>query len=117
MMIRARRWISKKAIDYDVEQDINHHLPGGTLLSRIPTECQEFLRNNKQVVCRDRRIRFMTLEAIRDAVMAGKADDLDVIDFDFDTGEGTFVCVYCVTGVEHPDDDTWSEELPSNMLH
>jgi hypothetical protein len=86
---------------------------------RIPPECQEFLRNNKQVVFPDRRIRFMTLEAIRKEVIAGKAEDLDVIDFDFDTGEATFVCVYCVTGVEHPDDEASSvtSEAVSATLH
>lgn len=52
-MIRARRWIYEKAIDHEVDFDINHHFLEGNLVTRIPTECQEFLRNNKQVVCPD----------------------------------------------------------------
>lgn len=86
---------------------------------RIPPDCQKFLRNNKQVIFPDRRIRFVTLKAIRKAVIAGKAEDWDVIDFDFDTGEATLVCVYCVTGVEHPDDGASSvtSEEASATLH
>jgi hypothetical protein len=116
MMIRGRRWIYEKAIDHEVDCDINHHFSGGNLIAKIPKECQEFLRNNKQVICPDQRIRFMTLKALREAVVAGKADDWDVIDFDFDTGEATFVCVYCVTGVEHPE-GTSSVKPPSSTLH
>jgi hypothetical protein len=116
-MIRSRRWIYKKAIDHGVGYDINQHFIGGNLMARIPTECQEFFRNNKQVVCPDQRIRFMTLKAIRKEVIAGNADDWDVIDFDFDTGEATLVCVYCVTGVEHPDGETSSDEPRSSTLH
>jgi hypothetical protein len=111
LMIRARRWVyKKKAIDHEVDYDINHHFLGGNLTARIPTECQEFFRNNKQVICPDQRIRFMTLEAIRKEVVAGNADDWDVIDFDFDSDEATLVCVYCVTGIEHPDDGASSVE-------
>jgi hypothetical protein len=116
-MIRARKWIHKKAIDHEVDYDINHHFLGGNLTVGIPTECQDFLRNNKQVVCPDQRIRFMTLKAIRNAVIAGDADDWDVSDFDFDTGEATLVCVYCVTGVEHPKNGASSVEPPSSTLH
>jgi hypothetical protein len=116
-MIRSRRWSYPKTIDHSFGYDINQNFIGGNPVVGIPMECQDFLRNNKQVVCRDQRIRFMTLNAIRKEVVAGNADDWDVIDFDFDTGEATLVCVYCVTGVEHPDDDTWSEEFPSNTLH
>ncbi|KJC62180.1 hypothetical protein UP10_02080 [Bradyrhizobium sp. LTSPM299] len=75
---------------------------------KIPLEHQEFLQNNKQVVFPDQRIRLMTLTSIRDAVIAGKADGWGVIDFDFDTGEATFICVYCATGVEHPDAEAFS---------
>lgn len=59
----------------------------------------------------------MPLKAIRKEVIAGKADDWDVIDFDFDTGEATLVCVYCVTGVEHPDGEASSAKPPMNTLH
>jgi hypothetical protein len=116
MMIRGRRWIYTKATDHDVDDDINHFLEGNSPVE-ISTECQEFLRNNKQVVCPDQRIRFMPLEAIRSAVIAGNADDWDVIDFDFDTGEATRVCVYCVTGVEHPDNETSAVKAPKRTLH
>jgi len=116
-MIRARRWIYKKATDHEVNYGINHYFSGGNLMVGIPTECQDFLRNNKQVVCPDQRIRFMTLKAIRAAVIAGAADDWDVIDFDFDTGEATLVCVYCVTDVEHPGDEASSVKPPSGTLH
>jgi hypothetical protein len=118
MMIRARQWIHKKKANHnEVDYDINDHFLGGNLMARIPPECQDFLRNNKQVICPDQRIRFMTLRVIREAVIAGKADDLDVIDFDFDTGEATLVCVYCVTDVEHPRDEASSVKPPSNTLH
>jgi hypothetical protein len=96
-MIRARRWIYNKATSREVDSDSR-----GNQMVMIPPEHQEFFRNNKQVVCPDQRIRFMTLEAIRKEVIVGRADDWEVIDFDFDTGEATLVCVYCVTNVEHP---------------
>jgi len=113
-MIKKRQWIPGRAIDHEVEPTL---LRGGNPVVRIPTECQDFLRNNKQVVCPDERIRFMTLNAIRKEVIAGNADDWDVIDFNFDTGEATLVCVYCVTGIEHPNDETSSVEPPSSTLH
>jgi hypothetical protein len=116
-MIRGRKWIYEKRVDRGVDFDINHHLAIGNLIARIPTECQEFLQNNKQVVCPDERIRFMRLTAIREAVIAGEADDWGVIDFNFETGEGTFVCVYCVTDVDHPDDEDSSADLPLGTLH
>jgi hypothetical protein len=112
-MIRKRQWTYEKAIDHESGPTL---LMGGNPMVRIPTECQEFLRNNKQVVCRDERIRFMTLNSIRKEVIAGNADDWDVIDFDFDSGEATLVCVYCVTGVEHPD-GTSSVKPPTRTLH
>jgi hypothetical protein len=112
-MIRKRQWSYQKAIDHVAGPTL---LMGGNPMVSIPTECQEFLRNNKQVVCRDERIRFMTLDSIRTEVIAGTADDWDVIDFDFDSGEATLVCVYCVTGVEHPD-ATSSGQPPIRTLH
>jgi hypothetical protein len=114
-MIRGRRWIHKKAIDRQVEYDISHQFPGDHAMTTIPMECHDFLRNNKQVICPDQRIRFVALNAIREEVIAGKADDLDVIDFDFDTGEATLVCVYCVTGVEHPDGSSPEEPLLTTL--
>jgi hypothetical protein len=83
---------------------------------QIPTECQEFLRNNKQVICADQRIRFMTVESIRKEVIAGKADNWEIVDFDFHTAEGTLACVYCLTGVEHPSDGAYPVNPPSSAL-
>jgi hypothetical protein len=116
-MIRARKWVYNKAIDPDVDCDIDRYISSNDVLARIPAECHDFLRNNKQVVCSDERIRFMRLTALREAVIAGKADDWGVVDFNFETDEATFVCVYCVTGVEHPDDEASSVKPPSSTLH
>src|ERR1700733_339363 len=112
-MVIKRQWSYQKSSDHEAGPTL---LMGGNPMVSIPTECQEFLRNNKQVVCRDERIRFMTLNSIRKEVIAGNADDWDVIDFDFDSGEATLVCVYCVTGVEHPD-GTSSVMTPTRTLH
>jgi hypothetical protein len=115
-MLRGRRCISHKAIDQNVGHDINHQFLGGTLTVQIPAKCQEFLRNHKQVICADQRIRFMALDGIRKEVIAGKADNWEVVDFDFHTGEGTLACVYCMTGVEHPSDGAYPVNPPSSAL-
>jgi hypothetical protein len=73
-------------------------------MSKIPLEDREFLRNNKQVFREGKRSQWMTLKALRKAVRAGKADDWDVVDINFKTGEKRIICAYCATGVEHPAD-------------
>jgi hypothetical protein len=69
---------------------------------RIPSEVREFLRTNKPVLFNDGSGRWVTLKALRSAVIAGKADDWHVVDFS-DTGEPMMSCSYCAAGVEHSD--------------
>lgn len=104
-MMRARKSVYSKEIDSDVDCEIDHCIFQNDAMARIPDECQEFFQNNEQMVCSDERIRFMKLTALREAVIANKADDWSVIDFDFETDVATFVCVYCVTDLEHPKGD------------
>ena len=42
---------------------------------------------------------------------------LGVVDFDLETGEATSVCVYCVTGMDHPDDPDLPADPPLGTLH
>jgi hypothetical protein len=73
-------------------------------MSRIPSKNREFLLNNKQVYSSEYPGgRWMTLKALRKAVVAGRAHDWHVVDVDFETGENEAMCVYCATGIEHPD--------------
>jgi len=74
------------------------------MMIKIPSKKDRaFLRNNKQVFhgagCSGH---WMTIQELRDATLAGKADHWDVIDIDLDTGEHTIICAYCATGVGHP---------------
>jgi hypothetical protein len=77
--------------------------PGDIVMVRIPSEVCEFLRNNKQVLSNNGRGRWISLKALRSAVIAGKADDWHVVDFS-DTGEPMMSCAYCAAGVEHSDE-------------
>jgi hypothetical protein len=86
-------------------------------MARIPLEAQEFLRNYKQVIFADGRGRWMTLEALRKALFAGKGDDWHVVDIDLDTGKTTMECVYCATGVEHPSWPASGTSEASGTLH
>jgi hypothetical protein len=65
---------------------------------------RDFLLNNKQVYSKEYPSgRWMTLKALRKAVIAGRANDWGVVDVDFETGQNESMCVYCATGIEHPD--------------
>jgi hypothetical protein len=76
-------------------------------MSRIPLNNREFFLNNKQVFSKKYPDgRWMALQALCKAVIAGKADDWWVLDVDFDTGENSSLCPYCATGVDHPDNST-----------
>jgi hypothetical protein len=69
-------------------------------MARIPLEDRAFLRNNKQVFFgASNRSRWMTVKKLRKAVRAGKADDWNVVDFDFETGESSIICAYCAAGL------------------
>jgi|tagenome__1003787_1003787.scaffolds.fasta_scaffold20663363_2 hypothetical protein len=70
-------------------------------MRKIPTEDRAFLLENKQVFFANGRSRWMTLNQIRKAVTAGRADDWHVIDINLDTGEWRIVCAYCAAGVTH----------------
>jgi hypothetical protein len=72
------------------------------MMVKIPPEFQEFLRTNKPVLFNDGSGRWVTLEALRNAVIAGEAEDWHVVDFS-ETGEPMMSCSYCAAGVEHSD--------------
>jgi hypothetical protein len=77
------------------------------MMVKVSTEVHEALRNNKQVFPPAGKPRWMTLDELRKAVIAGGADDWDVLDIDPETDEIIVKCPYCVTGVEHPTDWSW----------
>jgi hypothetical protein len=71
---------------------------------QIPTEEDRgFLLKHKQVFkgagCDGH---FMTLKALRKAVLARKADHWNVVDIDLETGQPSLICPWCATGLEHP---------------
>jgi hypothetical protein len=45
------------------------------------------------------RSRMMTAMALKDAVLAGKADYWNVVDYDQETGEATTICPRCAVGL------------------
>jgi hypothetical protein len=47
-----------------------------------------------------KQVQWMTLRALRAAVLAGKADNWNVIET-IETGEGLLICPACAAGVEH----------------
>jgi hypothetical protein len=56
---------------------------------------------------------WMTLRALRTAVLAGIADDWNVIET-IKTGEGLLICPYCAAGVEHGEKHhVWNPPQPS----
>jgi hypothetical protein len=59
-----------------------------------PSEDPAFLRENKEVFI-DGRKQWMATTAIRAALLAGKAEDWRVIDYDIVTGEMCFLCLRC----------------------
>lgn len=66
----------------------------------VPEEDREWLRTNKQVFD-GKHGRWMTIDRLKKAVLAGKAKDWMVVDIDLETGEPRLICPYCATGVEH----------------
>jgi hypothetical protein len=83
---------------------------------RIPSEVREFLRTNKPVLFNNGSGRWVTLKALRSAVIAGKADDWHVVDFS-ETGEPMMSCSYCAAGVEHSDESAPTIVPTSRTLH
>jgi hypothetical protein len=58
------------------------------------------------------RAEWMTLRTLRTAVLAGKADNWNVIET-IETGQGLLICPYCATGVEHDEEHhIWSPPQP-----
>jgi hypothetical protein len=73
-------------------------------MANIPSpEDQAWLRNHKQVFRgASDRSQWMTMQALRKAVLAGKASRWLVVEIDSETGEPSLVCPWCATGIAHP---------------
>jgi hypothetical protein len=88
------------------------------MMIKVSAKVQKFMRDNRQVFSREGWCRWMPLKMLRKAVIAGEADDWDVLETRSDTGEIVSVCPYCATGVEHPDNgDSLDMPPASRTLH
>jgi hypothetical protein len=66
----------------------------------LPEDDREFLRDNKQVFVHGRN-RWMTTDALRAAVVAGRADTWNVVHYNEETGKPSIICAFCAVGVAH----------------
>jgi hypothetical protein len=80
-------------------------------MTAIPKEDRAFLRDHRQVFRGTRRSHWMTMQALRKAVLAGKARRWLVVEIDSETGEPSVICPCCATGLAHP------AKAPGRLLH
>jgi hypothetical protein len=70
----------------------------------LTEEQRAFYRLNRQVFRGENCAgHFMTLKALRLAVISRQADDWEVVDIDIDTGETKLICPWRAVGLDRPD--------------
>jgi hypothetical protein len=76
--------------------------PNGELELKVPAK-EVDLTKRVRVLLGGEQVQWMTLRTLRAEVLAGHADDWNVVET-IKTGLGLLICPFCATGVEHGDE-------------